>query len=525
MSAKPASVDRVVVDDASSNPDQKSLTSVSDHAIPRAAPEQGSTKQTFLEIIGLRDPKPEARPVWDGRNPSWFRSTFFQITVLGGCSFLAPGIWGAMAALGAGGSQDPSTVNAANSLTFALMVVTSLFTSSLVGKTSVRFALAFGTMGYAPYAAGLYLNSVNQTQWLIILGAALCGISAGTFWSVEGAIALGYPERLKQGKYIAYWLMFRVLGQLLGGIINLALNYSDSEAGSISTNTYLVFVVLQCIGPLVALLLSPPHKVQRTDKTPVYLHIESSTRRELKLMWKLITRRDVLLLLPIIWQSTWSEALIGTYAVSYFSVRSRALGSLLSAVTASIANYILGFFLDSRRLTVNKRAKSSFIVIYALQAGWWAWAIYIMNKYHNTTPKPTFDWTSSGYGVGFAVYIFLQAGFNLQYEYNYFLIGQLSDDASEIIRLASIVRGVESAGQCVSYGVNSTSFRLDAVAGLNTAQWALSILPAWLVIRKVGILADGTKIHEPRTYAAEEDRKKLKQSGLETAEYDLKGDQ
>jgi hypothetical protein len=181
MSAKPASVDRVVVDDASSNPDQKSLTSVSDHAIPRAAPEQGSTKQTFLEIIGLRDPKPEARPVWDGRNPSWFRSTFFQITVLGGCSFLAPGIWGAMAALGAGGSQDPSTVNAANSLTFALMVVTSLFTSSLVGKTSVRFALAFGTMGYAPYAAGLYLNSVNQTQWLIILGAALCGISAGTF--------------------------------------------------------------------------------------------------------------------------------------------------------------------------------------------------------------------------------------------------------------------------------------------------------------------------------------------------------
>ncbi len=47
---------------------------------------------------------------------------------------------------------------------------------------------------------------------------------------------------------------------------------------------------------------------------------------------------------------------------------------------------------------------------------------------------------------------------------------------------------------------------------------------AWLVIRKVGILEDGTKIHEPRTYAAEDDRQKLKQSGLETAEYDLKGD-
>lgn len=391
------------VDDASSNPDNKSVTSASDHAQPVS-----SAKLTFLETIGLRDPKPEARPVWDGKHPSWFRSTFFNITVLGGCSFLAPGIWGAMAALGAGGSQDPSTVNAANSLTFALMVFTSLFTSSLINVTSVKFALMFGTIGYAPYAAGLYLNSVNGTQWLIILGAALCGISAGTFWSTEGAIALGYPERLKQARYISYWLMFRVLGQLLGGIINLALNYRDNEKGSISTNTYLVFVVLQCLGPFCAILLSPPHKVQRTDKTPVYLHIESSTKRELKLMWKTITKPQVLLLLPAIWQSTWSEALIGTYAVNYFTVRSRALGSLLSAIVASLANYALGFFLDWKKPTLNARARYSFVVVYGLQAAWWAWAIYIMNKYHNTTPKPTYDWDTPGWSAGFAIYLFLQ---------------------------------------------------------------------------------------------------------------------
>ncbi|EST08703.1 Ion channel regulatory protein, UNC-93 [Kalmanozyma brasiliensis GHG001] len=522
--SSPSAAPKAVVDDAGSA-DNKSLNSSEQVPVVSNQPaHESKAKETFLEVIGLRDPKPEARVAWDGRNRSWFRSTFFQITVLGGCSFLAPGIWGAMAALGAGGSQDPSTVNAANSLTFALMVVTSLFTSSLINATSVKVALALGTMGYAPYAAGLYLNSVNGTQWLIILGAALCGISAGTFWSVEGAIALGYPERLKQARYISYWLMWRVLGQLLGGIINLALNYNDAERGSISTNTYLVFVVLQCCGPFVAMLLSPPHKVQRTDKTPVYLHIESSTRRELKLMWKTITKPQVLLLLPIIWQSTWSEALIGTYAVNYFTVRSRALGSLLSAVTASLSNYALGFFLDWKKPTVNSRAKSSFIAVYALQAAWWAWAIYIMHEYHVTEPKPTFDWTTPGYGRGFGVYIFLQIGFNVMYELNYWIIGNISEDPAEIIRLASIVRGVESAGQCVSYGINSTTLRLDAVAGINTAQWALSILPAWLVVKKIGILDDGTKIHEARTYAAEEDRKGLKDAGLKTAEYDLKGD-
>ena len=513
------------IEDSSLSPETKSLSSASDPIpIVGSATEHSADAPSIWQKLGLRDPKPELRPVWNGEHRSWFRSTFFNMTVLGGCSLLSPSVWGALAALGAGGSQDPSTVNAANSLTFALMVFTSLFTSSFIGKSSVKAALVFGTIGYAPYAAGLYLNSVNQTQWLIILGAALCGISAGTFWSVEGAIALGYPERLKQARYISYWLMFRVLGQLLGGIINLALNYRNDNQGSISTNTYLVFVILQCLSPLCAMLLSPPHKVQRSDKTPVYLHAESSTRRELKSIWKLLTKKEVLLLLPIIWQSTWSEALIGTYAVNYFTVRSRALGSLLAAITASLSNFALGFFLDWKKPTVNARGRSAFITIYTLQAGWWAWAIYIMNKYHNTVPKPTFDWTSPGYGAGFGVYIFLQIGFNVMYELNYWLAGNVSDDPADIIRLASIVRGVESAGQCVSYGINSTSWRLDAVAGLNTAQWALSIVPAWLVVRKIGILDDGTKIHEARTYAGEQEREELKRKGLKTAEYDLQGD-
>ncbi|KAJ1035878.1 hypothetical protein NDA13_000536 [Ustilago tritici] len=514
-----------VVDDTSSNPDSKSPNSSSEQApITPSQPRKGNATSTFLEIIGLRDPKPDARPLWDGKSPTWYRSTFFNITVLGVCSFLAPGLWAATASLGAGGSQDPSTVNAANSLTFALMVITSFFTSSLINHTSAKFALIFGTIGYAPYAAGLYLNSVNQSQWLVIFGAACCGASAGVFWSVEGSIALGYPERLKQARYISYWLMFRVLGQLLGGIINLALNVNDDQKGSISTNTYLVFVVLQCLGPFCAMLLSPPHKVQRTDKTPVYLHIESSTRKEIKLMWKAICKPQVLLLLPVIWQSTWSEALIGTYAVNYFTVRSRALGSLLSAVLASLSNYALGFFLDWKKPTVNSRAKTSFIAIYTLQAAWWAWAIYIMHKYHTTSPKPSFDWTTSGWGSGFFLYLALQVGFNMMYELNYWIIGNVSEDPAEIIRLASIVRGVESAGQCVSYGVNSTNWRLDAAAGLNAAQWAISVFPAWLVVRKIGVLSDGTKIRENRTYAGEEERKKLKQSGLETAEYDRKGD-
>ncbi|CAD6887778.1 unnamed protein product [Tilletia controversa] len=448
----------------------------------------------------------------------WYRGVPYNITVLGLCSFLAPGLWGAMAALGAGGSQKPQLVNAANSLTFCLMVVTSALTSTLIRLTSVRFALMFGTSGYAVYAAGLYLNKKAGVEWLVYLGAATCGISAGVFWSTEGAIGIGYPSRESLGRWVSYWLAWRVLGQIIGGAINLALNADASGAGSVSTNTYLVFIVLQALGPAAAFLLSPPAKVQRRDGSPVYLGIDNGTKDELKAMLKIFTKPQTLLILPLIFQTTFSESLTGTYAALHFSVRARALGSLLSAICAQLANFILGFLLDWQKATVNRRSRVAFISLYAFAGGIWIFAVKLMNEYHTT--KPLLDWKDADFSRGFALYIMLQVMFNLLYEYTYFLVGAINDDPSELIRLTSIVRGVESAGQAVSYGINSTGFRLDAVAGINMGLWGICLLPAWIVVRKVGITADGTHVHSLRTVAPEDKRAQLKAAGVKTAAHD-----
>lgn len=180
------------------------------------------------------------------------------------------------------------------------MIFTSWATSSLINLTSVPITLSIGTTGYAVYAAGLYLSTktAGTTTWLVLVGAACCGISAGFFWSTEGAVILSYPEKDRLGRYVSYWLMFRVLGQLVGGVINLALNYSAAQAGSISLETYGVFIALQCLGPLVALTLSRPEKVQRKDGTKVVLNLEGSVKSELKAVGKLLCRREVALLLP-----------------------------------------------------------------------------------------------------------------------------------------------------------------------------------------------------------------------------------
>lgn len=63
---------------------------------------------------------------------SFFRSTLFQILVVGLCAFCAPGIWSAMNGLGVGGSQSPNLVNAANALLYAFM--SNLLRRPLVNK-------------------------------------------------------------------------------------------------------------------------------------------------------------------------------------------------------------------------------------------------------------------------------------------------------------------------------------------------------------------------------------------------------
>lgn len=75
----------------------------------------------------------------------WYRSTVYNMTILGLCNLLAPGLWTAMNSLGAGGSQSPQLVNAANAATFCLMVVSCYFSTAIVHYIGIKYALSLGT--------------------------------------------------------------------------------------------------------------------------------------------------------------------------------------------------------------------------------------------------------------------------------------------------------------------------------------------------------------------------------------------
>ena len=197
--------------------------------------------------------------------------------------------------------------------------------------------------------------------------------------------------------------------------INLGVNAQRNQAGKVSYKVYLAFIALQALGPLVGLLVNKPSKVQRKDGVRVDMSITNGSLRELQLTAKLFFRKEFLLIIPLIGQGVYTEAVMFTYASLWFSVRARALGSFLSGIVAIISGNLLGGFLDQKRLSLKTRAKGSFFAVLGLQGAWWIWATVLVTDFHKT--KPTYDWVDPGFGKAFALFLLWVAGFQLNYLY------------------------------------------------------------------------------------------------------------
>ncbi|KAL1586206.1 hypothetical protein WHR41_05440 [Cladosporium halotolerans] len=415
----------------------------------------------------------------------FFRSTLFQILVVGSCAFCAPGIWNAMNGLGVGGSQSPDLVNAANALLYAFMTVTCFSGPWLTNIIGFRWTLAIGSIGYPLYAAGLYVNNKTGATWFVYFGAVACGISAGWFWSVEGAIATGYPESHKRGRYVATWFTFRNFGNVVGGSISLALNVDRTESGSVGYQTYLAFIAIQCLGFFIGLLLSNPGKVIRDDGTRIEAPRGINWRVELREMWRLMRSRSILLLVPLFWYYGWCQAYPGTYLATYFTVRSRALGSLMFAFSGTLGTWLSGILVDVPWVKSRQtRAIVTYVIIASLNSGSWIWAVYIQNEFRYT--KPVLDWSNqSTFGRGFGLYVFERVSVSMVENYIYWCISNLSDSPGDQIRYSSLLRGIETAAVCIGFGVQAIPTPLIATASINCGLWFFALPFSYYATRQV----------------------------------------
>ncbi|KAI6461010.1 hypothetical protein MCOR17_006498 [Pyricularia oryzae] len=414
----------------------------------------------------------------------FFGSVLAQMIICGIIALLGPGLWNANNSLGAGGALEPYLVNAGNSIVFAFMGIFSILSPVFVNWIGVKQTLILGTLGWSIYSGALYQNNRFGTEWFVIVGAVICGISAGFYWAAEGAVILSYPEHRKRGRYLALWMAFKNSGQMIGGSINLGLNAGTAVAGKVSWVTLLVFVCLQALSLPVALLLSPPHKVERRDGSPIHVEQRTPMLEQLRRIWTTVSTRRVGLLLPVFFSCWFYWGYGSTFLTLYFTVRVRALASFLSAVTGTIACILFGVFLDSDRFTVKQRLRWGFLASCGPFTLIWIWVFVVQYDFNKENPG-ALDWLSPGFGRAFGAYIMLNTVGNMVQNFLYFLVGTIGDGTSEMSRLTGLLRGVESWGQCASFGISSSKFNLLHTVIINLVLWVVSLVPAFISVWEV----------------------------------------
>ncbi|RJE21794.1 hypothetical protein PHISCL_05885 [Aspergillus sclerotialis] len=391
--------------------------------------------------------------------PLWKRvwqHSLTQMFLLSVQSFCGPAISDAITGLGGGGLATPEVSNISNALRYALLAITCFLGAPIVNKLSVKWALVIGSMSWPIQGSAYYCNSKFGNQWYLILSGAIAGVGTGCWYVAEAGAIMTLAPSGARGKYLALWIVARNLGQLVGGAINLAKNNEKGVSGGISPDTYIAFVIIQCIAFPFAFMIAPFERVVRYDGSRILVSEALSTKMEIKRIAKTLSSK--LIMLSGLW-AFWSFFYTGTwttYLGLYFSVRARALSSLISPFFCILGCFGLGFILDTKYLSQRRRAQVGLYTVIILNVGVYIWSIIMQTKFNRHNPG-SIDWDDGLYASSFLPYFFVQTTGPLSQSYMYWLLSSFATDAQENVRNGAAFRGIEAVGQAVSYGINTKS--------------------------------------------------------------------
>lgn len=355
----------------------------------------------------------------------------------------------------------------------------------VANKITAKWALVIGAAFYTPYAAGLYCNNRYGNQWFMLLGAGFCGVGASLLWASEAAIAVGYPEQAKRGKYVGIWMAIRQCGPLIGGSISLALNIDTDHQGKVSYNTYLGLIAISALGAPCALLLSQPGKVIRSDGTRVPHMRKTSIAIEARGIWRQIKSPYLLLLIPVFLAGQFGVTYQSNYLTStsarlsfsqaaciarlsdtglltdYFTVRARALASFLTAIVGFLANIGTGAVLDLNYPQATK-SRAVYLTVAFFITACWIWNAVVESELSHLASSPSFDMGQAGSSASaLAVYMMFRFWYEVLQTYLYWLMGEIKGEGSQdqggVARTTGILRSWESIGSTVAYAVGATA--------------------------------------------------------------------
>ncbi|KAF4123822.1 Major Facilitator Superfamily [Geosmithia morbida] len=372
--------------------------------------------------------------------------------------------------MGGGGLSKPWLANISSSLSYGMSFLVTIAGGPLINKIGIKWSCFIAAMAMPLRGSSLYVNSRYGVDWYLLFGNLIDGAASGFLYVAETTAMLSYPQPEQRG-----------LGSLIGGAINFSKNRGASSAGGVAWSTYVIFISFECMGVICALLLSPTRKVARSDGSKILVPDRLSWKQEFRILWKAMQKKQVLGIIVPSFYSFFYGGTMGTYLSLHFSVRARALSSLivrtcggtlallpppdcriyrltsLSIAALTIPSVLAyGKILDGN-WTSRKRHAQLCILLWVIPAA--AAFIWIGIENHRVASQPALDYvTSSGsWARAYIPYLIIfVVGYWTQLSL-YWILGNFSLDVGNTARMGGLFRAFETAGQAVSYGINSSS--------------------------------------------------------------------
>ncbi|TIC93835.1 UNC93-like protein 2 [Colletotrichum higginsianum] len=246
-------------------------------------------------------------------------------------------------------------------------------------------------------------------------------------------------------------------GSVIGGAINFSNNYSRANAGGIAWSTYLIFIGFECTGVIWAIFLSPTRRVRRRNGSKIPMPSNISWKKELIALWRHLQRRKTWLVSIPAFYSFFFGGTMGTYLSLHFSVRARALSSLITPSLTIVMVIAYGKLLDTSRWSQAKRAWISFVFWVIPQAACFIWIGIEYSKFGGGKTEEALDYAlhTRRWAEAYLPYLVMfSTGYWTQLSL-YWILGTFSTDVGSSSRSGGLFRAFETAGQAVSYALNS----------------------------------------------------------------------
>lgn len=386
----------------------------------QSAPETPPAPEKHIEQMNMEDPETAMDHAVVGKpwmykpmikignwESPWFASPEAQLILVSFVCFLCPGMFNAVSGLGGGGQVNPTDVNNSNTALYSTFAVVGFFAGSIANRIGLRLTLSLGGFGYFLYVAALLSYNINQNAAFLIFAGALLGVCAGLLWCAQGAVIMSYPHEHEKGKYIAiFWVIFN-LGGVIGSLIPLGQNM-HSTAGKVDNGTYIAFLVLMAVGFALCWVVADSKYIKRKDGSRIIVIKNPTWKSEFLGLWQTL-RSDsyIVLMFPMFFASNWFYGYhFNSVNLAYFTVRTRALNSLLYWLMQMVGAFVFGQLLDMKFLSRPARAKVNFGILLAITMGIWGGGYVFQKQYTRATVKADTDFMDSDYIGPMFLYMF-----------------------------------------------------------------------------------------------------------------------